>query len=84
MLSFRHVSQSKAVGALASASSYHMVHSQSHFTQTYLEEQEGLFKYTRGRWLYNEREREYLVYALYWHYSLRKTELQRMIFVSRH
>jgi len=60
MLSFHHVSQSKALAALASAFSYHMVRSQSHFTQAYLEEQEGLFKYTRGRWLYNEREREYL------------------------
>jgi hypothetical protein len=61
LLSFRRVSQ------LVSAFSDRMVHSRSHFTRAYLEEQEGLFKYTRGRWLYNEREREYLqvVYTLY-------------------
>jgi hypothetical protein len=63
MLAFRRVlSQSKALAALASAFSDRMVHSRPHFTQAYLEEREGLFKYTRGRWLYNEREREYLVY----------------------
>jgi hypothetical protein len=65
MLSFRRVSRSKALVALVSAFSDRMVHSRSHFTRAYLEEQEGLFKYTRGRWLYNEREREYLVYTLY-------------------
>jgi hypothetical protein len=59
--SFRRVSQ------LVSAFSDRMVHSRSHSTRAYLKEQEGLFKYTRGRWLYNEREREYLqvVYTLY-------------------
>jgi len=67
MLSFRRASQSKALVALASApaSSDRMVHTRSHFTLANCEEKEGLFKYTRGRWLYNEREREYLVYALY-------------------
>ena len=46
--------------------------SRSHFTQANLELQ-GLFKYTRGCWLYNESEREYLLYL----YSLRReTDLQ--------
>ena len=65
MLSFYRASQSKALVALASGFSSRMVHSGSNFTPEYLEELEGLYKYTRGRWLYNEREREYLVYALY-------------------
>ena len=49
MLSFRRVTQSKALVALA-----RVIHSPSNSTP----EVEGLFKYTRGRWLYNERERE--------------------------
>jgi hypothetical protein len=64
MLSFRRISQSKTLVALASAFSDRMVHSQarSHFTPAYLEELEGLSKYTRGRWLCNEREREYALF----------------------
>ena len=63
MLSFRRVFLPKG---LVGSFSGRIVHSRSQFTQAYLEEQEGLFKYTRGRWLYNEREREYLqvVYTL--------------------
>lgn len=57
----RHIlSQSKPLGASASALSHRMAPSRSQFTtQAYLDEREGLFKYTRGRWLFNEREREY-------------------------
>jgi hypothetical protein len=55
----------RVLSQMASAFSDHIVHSRSHFTQANLEELEGLYKYTRGRWLYNEREREYLVYMLY-------------------
>ena len=57
MLSFRCVSQSKALVALASAFSRRMVRSSSNTTPEYLEDLEGLYRYTRGRWLYNERER---------------------------
>ena len=54
------VSQSNGLlTLLTSAFSNRMVHSSSNFTPEYLEELEGLYKYTRGRWLYNEREREY-------------------------
>ena len=87
MLSFRvcRVFQSKALVTLASAFGDRLVHSssRSHLTPAYLEELEGLYKYTRGRWLCNEREREYLVYAVI-SYSSRRVLLQRMIFVTRH
>ena len=90
MLSFRRVilTQSKALVSLASAFSHRMVHSgsSSNFTPEYLKELEGLYRYTRGRWLYNEREREHLqvVYALYLTAYKKENELQRMIFVIRH
>ena len=53
----RILSQPTALAASASALSARMAHSRSHFTQAYLKEREELFKYTRGRWLFNERER---------------------------
>ena len=70
MLSLRRVFQSKA---LASAFGGRMVHSpsRSHFTPAYLDDLEGLYKYTRGRWFCNERERELPVYAVISYYLRR-------------
>ncbi|KAI5116307.1 hypothetical protein M0805_009633 [Coniferiporia weirii] len=44
--------------------------SRSQFTQSYLEEREKLFQYTRGRWLYNEREQNKIRYTSFDHEEL--------------